>query len=80
MNSYYYLGHFSKFIRPGAKRIVSSSNKDGLLATAFLNKDNSIVIIVLNMNSSDFLFNTWIEDSSFEAKSPAHSITTMILK
>ena len=25
-NSYYYIGHFSKFIRPGAKRIISSSN------------------------------------------------------
>ena len=25
LNSYYYIGHFSKFIRPGAKRIISSS-------------------------------------------------------
>src|SRR5690606_27215713 len=25
-NSYYYLGHFSKFIKPGAKRIVSSAS------------------------------------------------------
>ena len=80
MNSYYYLGHFSKFIRPGAKRIVSSSNKDDLLTTAFVNKDNSIVIIVLNLKSKDFLFNTLIDNDSFEANSPAHSIITMIIK
>ncbi len=28
MNAYYYIGHFSKFVRPGAKRIISSSMTD----------------------------------------------------
>src|ERR1700761_3451265 len=40
MNSYYYIGHFSKFVRPGAKRIIASSNRDALMTTAFINKDN----------------------------------------
>src|ERR1700743_427215 len=31
MNSYYYIGHFSKFIRPGAKRVTSSSTSDKLI-------------------------------------------------
>ena len=39
MSSYYYLGHFSKFIRPGAKRIACASMTDDLLTTAFQNKD-----------------------------------------
>lgn len=60
--------HLSKFVRPGAKRIVSTSNKNDLLTTEFVNTDNSVVIIALNMNSRDFLFNTWIENYSFEAK------------
>ncbi|MEI9933924.1 MAG: glycoside hydrolase family 30 beta sandwich domain-containing protein [Ferruginibacter sp.] len=30
---------FSKFIRPGAKRIISSSNRDKLQTTAFINPD-----------------------------------------
>lgn len=25
-NSYYYIGHFSKFVRPGAKRILSAAS------------------------------------------------------
>ena len=41
MSSYYYLGHFSKFVRPGARRIISSSTDDDLLTTAFLNKDGT---------------------------------------
>ena len=39
MDSYYYIGHFSKFIRPGAKRIISSSSTDKLQTTAFLNPE-----------------------------------------
>jgi len=35
MNSYYYIGHFSKFVRPGAKRIISSSTTDNLLTRPF---------------------------------------------
>ena len=31
MNSYYYIGHFSKFIKPGAKRIISSPSRSQLI-------------------------------------------------
>ncbi|MDB5062775.1 MAG: glycosyl hydrolase, partial [Mucilaginibacter sp.] len=34
-NSYYYMGHFSKFIQPGAKRIASVASRDKLLTTAY---------------------------------------------
>ena len=59
MDSYYYIGHFSKFIRPGARRIISSSTTDDLLATAFLNPDGKISVVVLNLTRSNhFLFGT----------------------
>ena len=35
MSSYWYLGHVSKFVRPGARRVACTSNDDDLLATAF---------------------------------------------
>ena len=53
-NSYYYIGHFSKFIRPGAKRIVSSSNRDLLETTAFQNVDGKIAVIVMNQSDQKF--------------------------
>jgi glucosylceramidase len=79
MNSFYYLGHFSKFIRPGARRIVCSSNSDDLLATAFLNMDGKIAVVVMNRTEKEIEFHTWLENSSVAAKSPAHSIITIII-
>ena len=46
---FYVLGQFSRFIRPGAKRIVCTSNSDDLIATAALNPDGKIAVVVLNL-------------------------------
>ncbi|HSP88623.1 MAG TPA: glycoside hydrolase family 30 protein [Ignavibacteriaceae bacterium] len=79
MNSFYYLGHFSKFIRPGAKRIVCSSNTDELLATAFLNEDGKIAVVIQNQTEKDIEFHSWIEESSVKTISPSHSIITLVI-
>lgn len=79
MNSYYYFGHFSRFIHPGAKRIVCSSNKDNLMATAFLNPDNTVAVVVLNLSERDRNFQLWLDNNAAKAVSPAHSIMTMIV-
>jgi len=44
-NSYYYIGHFSKFVKPGAKRIMCSPSRSQLLATAFMNADGKVAVI-----------------------------------
>jgi len=46
--SYYFIGHFSKFIKKGAKRISSSASRSGLLTTSFLNPDGKMVTVVMN--------------------------------
>jgi glucosylceramidase len=78
MNSFYYLGHFSRFIRPGAKRIVCSSNADELLATAFLNEDGSIAAVVMNPTDRNITFQVWIENRAVKSIGPAHSIATVV--
>lgn len=46
---YYALGHASKFVRPGARRVASSSYGSGSLqSVAFLNPDGSRVLLLLN--------------------------------
>jgi len=42
------MAHFSKYIRPGAKRVGVSSSTDEILVTAAENPDGSIVLIVFN--------------------------------
>lgn len=78
-NAFYYLGHFSKFLRPGARRIICSSNHDELLATAFLNPDGKIAVVVMNQTEKDIEFHTWIENQAVKTNSPAHSIVTLVL-
>ena len=77
-NSYYYIGHFSKFIHPGAKRIISSANRDILQTTAFLNEDGKIVVVVVNTTDNALPYRLWIEGQATEATSRAHSIMTLI--
>ncbi len=79
-NAYYYLGHFSKFVRPGAKRISSSSNRDKLQTTAFINSDGRIAVVVLNLSDDKISFNLWIDGMGAPATSLPHSINTFIIQ
>jgi glucosylceramidase len=79
-NSYYYIGHFSKFIKPGAKRITSSPSRSQLLTTAFKNPDGSVVVVVMNQGNNKTPFNLWINGKSAEATALPHSINTYVIK
>ncbi|WP_406685162.1 glycosyl hydrolase [Seonamhaeicola sp. MEBiC1930] len=79
-NSYYYIGHFSKFIRPGANRIVSVSSFNSILTTAFKNTDGSIVIIVMNQSDKDMDYTITMQSKTASLKTSPHSIQTIILK
>jgi glucosylceramidase len=80
MNSYYYIGHFSKFIRPGARRIISSSTLDELQSTAFLNRDGTIAVVVLNTSENPETFVLWLDGRAARTESPAHSILSMVVE
>ncbi len=79
-NAYYYIGHFSKFIRPGAKRIISSSSTDRLLTTAFLNPDGKIAVVVLNLSGQAQPFSLWSAGKAAKTTSPPHSIITLVIQ
>ncbi len=70
MNSFYYLGQFSKFIRPGARRIISSSNDDDLLTTGFINPDGTIAIVVMNETGQTIHYKIWINGKAAKTTSP----------
>ena len=78
-NSYYYIGHFSKFIKAGAKRISCSTNRDKLQATAFINPDGKIVVVVLNTSNEKLPFKLSIRDKAASVVSLPHSIMTVII-
>jgi len=77
-NSYYYIGHFSKFIRPGARRILASPSRSMLLATAFVNPDGSVAVVVMNPTSGGGQYHLTVGSSSVEVSAPPHSIQTVV--
>jgi glucosylceramidase len=79
-NAYYYIGQFSKFIRPGAKRIASSSSRGALLTTAFANTDGSLVVVVMNTSAEKLPYLLWIKGKAASAESLPHSISTLVIK
>lgn len=79
-NSYYYLGQFSKFVKPGAKRIISASSRSSLQTTAFINTDGKIAVIVLNLGDQEIKYNLSIAGNAAVATSLPHSIATLIVQ
>ncbi|HEY2349204.1 MAG TPA: glycoside hydrolase family 30 protein [Puia sp.] len=77
-NSFYYIGHFSKFIRPGARRIVSSSNRDNLQTTAFQNADGKISVVVMNQTEKAISYLLWMNGNAAKMESLPHSISTLV--
>ena len=78
MNSYYYIGHFSKFVRPGARRIACTVSKDELMATAFLNSDGKVATVVMNASEKPLEVKVWVGGKAVPASLPAHSIATVV--
>jgi glucosylceramidase len=76
--TYFYIGHFSKFIRPGAQRISATSSRSHLLTTAFINPDNSIAAVVMNQSDLDIEYNFMVGSKEVELNIPAHSMQTMV--
>ena len=78
-NSYYYIGHFSKFVRPGARRVASSPSRSQLLTTAFVNTDGKLSVVVMNKSDKAVNYFLWLDGQAAEVNMPPHSIQTLVL-
>ncbi|QJX48878.1 glycoside hydrolase family 30 protein [Hymenobacter taeanensis] len=78
-NSYYYIGHFSKFIRPGARRIATTASRDVLQTTAFRNPDGTVAVVVMNQTDQQQPFQLWIRGQAAPTTSRPHSIMTLLV-
>ncbi len=72
---YYTLGHFSKFVLPGAVRIAST-NAPGVIGAAFLNPDRGAVLVAYNDSASAKTFQVLWNARSFAYTLPALSGAT----
>jgi glucosylceramidase len=73
---YYYLGHFSKFIKPGAYRINTTGGSEKLNFAGFQNADGSIILNIIN-NGDDTDCKVLWKGRMAVQKLKKHSITTL---
>jgi glucosylceramidase len=79
---YYAIGHFSKFIRPGAFRISSTgfAGSTTLDHVVFINGDGSKVLVVSNSGSSSQSFVARWDSAQLSYSIPAASVATIVWK
>ncbi len=75
---HYAFGHFSRFIAPGARRIACTSSSDDFLATAFVNPDGRIAVVLTNLTDHEQIFQLWVAGKVLRQSSPANGILTIV--
>lgn len=76
--SYYYIGHFSRYIQKGARRMAVTRYTDGVEACGFLNPDGSKVMVLLNKGAKDVEITLREKGVGMPDIIRAHSIVTYI--
>ena len=74
--TYYYLGHFSKFVRPGAVRIETKGKAKGVRVMTFVAPEGGYVSQLMNSRKTDQEVNLILKGRALSLKLPARSITT----
>jgi O-glycosyl hydrolase len=72
---FYTLGHFSKFVLPGAYRVYSA-NAAGIVTAAFLNPDGSKALVAFNDAPNSVTFQAQWGDRSFSYTLPSNAGAT----
>ena len=78
-SSYYYIGHISRFVRPGAHRVLCASADPDVETAAFSNPDRSVAVVVLNRTENWKSLALRITDRDFAIDLPPRSIATYAL-
>lgn len=79
-SSYYYIGHFSKYIEKDAKRIFADCSVEGVYMTAFKNPNGDKVVIIMNENDDAVEMSIAIGDNYINEAMDAHSIITYTIE
>lgn len=76
--SYYFIGHFSKFIEKGAKRVSSAASRSQLLTTSFINKDGKVVTVVMNQSNLKINYFLCVGTTATEVSILPNAIQTLV--
>jgi glucosylceramidase len=75
---YSYIGHFSRYIRPQARRVSATTSRSTLDTTAFRNADGSLAVVVMNRTAQPVRYRLFIDRQETTVEIPARAIQTVI--
>lgn len=76
--SFHYLGHVSRFVRPGARRFLVSRSASDLECAGFVNPEGDRVLVVLNRTDHTVRCEVVERPFAYPLEMPAHSIVTLV--
>ena len=78
---YYVMRHFSQFVKPGAKRVLTTGVWGDKIA--FVNPDGSVVAVLANTSNRDYAVKLAVagaaDTRAVRMNVPAHSVNTFVL-
>ena len=77
-SSYFYIGHFARFVQAGARRVLCAASREDLEATAFANPDGSVATVVMNRTQASIRFVLRSLGTTTVAELPPRSIATFL--
>ena len=77
-SSYFYIGHFARFVQPGARRVLCAASRQALEATAFINPDGSTATVVMNRSEVSICFVLQMDGAAHVADVPARAMATFV--
>jgi glucosylceramidase len=76
--TYYYIGHFSKFIQPRAKRVSTTVSRSTLESTSFRNPDGRIITIVMNKTDEPIAYTLIVGEAETPVTILPHAMQTLV--
>ncbi|MDZ7723057.1 MAG: glycoside hydrolase family 30 protein [candidate division KSB1 bacterium] len=76
---YYVLAHFSRYMRPDARRISAQCSHDDLMVTACINPDQRMAVQVFNPSESPVPFQVTLGDKRVSHEIPAAALQTLLI-
>ena len=76
--TYYYIGHFSKFIKPKAKRVSTTTSRSTIESTSFQNPDGEIVTVVMNRTNENIDYKLIVGSYEVQLSILPHAMQSII--
>jgi len=72
------IGHFSRYIRPGARRVGAATSRSVLDATAFRNADGALAVVVMNRGEAPLRYRLFVDRREVTVEIPGRALQTIV--